>query len=120
MGSLKAFRHRICYIFQPHGFGPTRFMKHEYSDVFARNLREEDHLVLLPIFDAGGTARREISSEDLSYAIREAGKSVEVLHERSLLLNRIREWDTYLVFGARDETLADFAEEIALRVRDSG
>lgn len=117
MGSLKAFRHRICYIFQPHGFGPTRFMKHEYSDVFARNLREEDHLVLLPIFDAGGTARRDISSEDLSYAIREAWKSVEVLHERSLLLNRANKWDTYIVFGARDETLADFAQEIALRLR---
>jgi UDP-N-acetylmuramate--alanine ligase len=118
MGSLKAFRHRICYIFQPHGFGPTRFMKHEYIDVFAKNLREEDHLVLLPIYDAGGTALRDISSEDLSYAIREAGKSVEVLHERSLLLNRVKEWDTYIVFGARDETLADFAQEIALRVRD--
>jgi len=117
MGSLKAFRHRVCYIFQPHGFGPTRFMKHEYIDVFAKNLREEDHLVLLPIYDAGGTARRDTSSEDLSHAISEAGKSAEVLHERSLLLNRIKEWDTYVVFGARDETLADFAKEIALKVR---
>jgi UDP-N-acetylmuramate--alanine ligase len=119
MASLKAFRHRICYIFQPHGFGPTRFMKHEYIDVFARNLRDEDHLVLLPIYDAGGTARRDISSEDLSNAIREAGKSVEVLHERPLLLNRVNEWDTYIVFGARDETLADFVKEIAQRVKDS-
>ena len=118
MGALKAFRHRICYIFQPHGFGPTRFMKHEYIDVFIKNLREDDHLVLLPIYDAGGTATRDISSEDLSYPIREAGKSVEVLHERSFLLRRVREWDTYIVFGARDETLADFAHEIALRVRD--
>jgi UDP-N-acetylmuramate--alanine ligase len=118
MGSLKSFRHRVCYIFQPHGFGPTRLMKHEYIDVFAKNLREEDHLVLLPIYDAGGTTLRDISSEDLSYAISEAGRSAEVLHERSLLLNRVKEWDTYIVFGARDETLADFAQEIALRVRD--
>jgi UDP-N-acetylmuramate--alanine ligase len=118
MGSLKAFRHRVCYIFQPHGFGPTRFMKHAYIDIFAKNLRKEDHLVLLPIYDAGGTALRDISSEDLSHAISEAGKSVEVLHERSFLLNRVKEWDTYIVFGARDETLADFAQEIALRARD--
>ena len=117
MRSLKAFRHRVCYIFQPHGFGPTRFMKHAYIDVFVKNLRDEDHLVLLPIYDAGGTTRRDISSEDLSYAISEAGRSTEVLHERSFLLNRVKEWDTYVVFGARDETLADFAEEIALKVR---
>jgi UDP-N-acetylmuramate--alanine ligase len=119
MGYLKAFRSRVCYIFQPHGFGPTRFMKQEYIDVFARNLRKEDHLILLPIYDAGGTARRDISSEDLSYAISEAGKSVEVMHERSLPPHRFKEWDTYIVFGARDETLADFAEEIALKVRDT-
>ena len=117
MGFMKTFRHRVCYIFQPHGFGPTRFMKHEYIDVFAKNLREEDHLILLPIYDAGGTSLRDISSEDLSYAIDGAGKSVEVLHERTALLNRITEWDTYVVFGARDETLSDYAQEIALRLR---
>jgi len=117
MGFMKTFRHRVCYIFQPHGFGPTRFMKQEYIEVFARNLREEDHLILLPIYDAGGTALRDISSEDLSYAIEGAGKSVEVLHERQALLDRINEWDTYVVFGARDETLADYAKEIALRVK---
>jgi UDP-N-acetylmuramate--alanine ligase len=117
MGFIKTFRHRVCYIFQPHGFGPTRFMKQEYIDVFVKNLREEDHLILLPIYDAGGTTLRDISSEDLSYAIDGAGKSVEVLHERLMLLDRIKEWDTYVVFGARDETLAAYAKEIALRLR---
>ncbi len=117
MESIKTFRHGVCYIFQPHGFGPTRFMKQEYIDVFIKNLREEDHLILLPIYDAGGTALRDISSEDLSYAIGEAGKSVEVLNERSLLYNRIKVWDTYVVFGARDESLAQFAKEIALRLK---
>lgn len=117
MGILKTFRPKVCYIFQPHGFGPTRFLKQEYIDVFVKNLREEDHLVLLPIYDAGGTALRDISSEDLSYAIGQAGKSVEVLHERSLLYNRIKEWDTYIVFGARDESLAGVAREIALRLK---
>lgn len=116
MGTIKTFRSRVCYIFQPHGFGPTRFLKQEYVDVFVKNLREEDHLVLLPIYDAGGTALRDISSEDLSYAIGKAGKSVEVLHERSLLYNRIKEWDSYIVFGARDESLSEYAKEIALRL----
>jgi len=117
MGFIKTFRRRVCYIFQPHGFCPTRFLRQEYIDVFVKNLREEDHLILLPIYDAGGTALRDISSEDLSYTINEAGRSVEVMHERPLLLNRIKEWDTYVFFGARDETLSDYAKEIAQGLR---
>lgn len=116
MESIRRFRHRVCYIFQPHGFGPTRFMKQEYTDVFIKNLCKDDHLILLPIYDAGGTAIRDISSEDLLYAIKKAGKSVEVLHERSFLYNHLKEWDTYVILGARDETLADLAQEISKRL----
>jgi UDP-N-acetylmuramate--alanine ligase len=117
MESIKNFRHRVCYIFQPHGFGPTRLMKQGYIEAFVKNLREEDHLILLPIFYAGGTSFQDVSSEDLFNEIKAAGKSAEVLHERSLLFNRIKEWNTYVVFGARDDSLADFAREISLRLQ---
>jgi UDP-N-acetylmuramate--alanine ligase len=116
MKSVNKFHHGVCYIFQPHGFGPTRLMKQGYIDVFIENLREEDYLVLLPIYYAGGTSLKDISSEVLSGAIKAAGKSVEVLHDRSLLFNHIKEWNNYVVFGARDESLADFAREIAKRL----
>lgn len=117
MESIRNIRHRVCYIFQPHGFGPMRLMKQGYIDAFVNNLREEDHLILLPIFYAGGTSVRDISSEDLFKEIKTAGKSAEVLHERSLLFNRIQEWNAYVVFGARDDSLSDFAREISLRLR---
>jgi len=117
MESIKNIRHRVCYIFQPHGFGPTRLMKQGYIEAFVKNLREEDHLILLPIFYAGGTSVQDVSSEDLFNEIKAAGKSAEVLHERSLLFNRIKEWNTYVVFGARDDSLADFAREISLRLQ---
>jgi UDP-N-acetylmuramate--alanine ligase len=117
MGVIKEVRESVCYIFQPHGFGPTRMMKREYIGTFAENLREKDHLILLPIYYAGGTSVKDISSEDLSGEIEKAGKSVEVLSERSLLFRQLKEWNTYVVFGARDESLADFAEEISSRLR---
>ncbi|MEW6674869.1 MAG: Mur ligase domain-containing protein [Nitrospirota bacterium] len=116
MESIQRIRHRVCYIFQPHGFGPTRLMKQGYIEAFIKNLRKEDHLILLPIYYAGGTSIKDISSEDLLNEIKAAGKSVEVLHERSLLFNRLKEWNNYVVFGARDESLAEFAQEISLRL----
>jgi UDP-N-acetylmuramate--alanine ligase len=116
METIRNFRQRVCYIFQPHGFGPTRLMKQGYIDVFIKNLCREDHLILLPIYYAGGTSTKDISSEDLSNEIKKAGKSVEVLYERSSLFNRTKQWNTYVVFGARDESLADFAREIAKRL----
>lgn len=109
MESIKRIRQKVCYIFQPHGFGPTRMMKQGYVEVFTENLRKEDHLILLPIYYAGGTSLRDISSEDLLNEINATGKSVEVLDKRSLLFNRLKEWNNYVIFGARDETLADFA-----------
>jgi UDP-N-acetylmuramate--alanine ligase len=119
MEAMKSIRNRICYIFQPHGFGPTRMMKDGYIKAFTEHLRDSDHLLLLPIFYAGGTAARDISSRDLAEAIGAGGKSVEV-KERKEILERVAEWENYVIFGARDETLSDFATEIAERLATKG
>jgi UDP-N-acetylmuramate--alanine ligase len=113
MTAMKNIRKRICYVFQPHGYGPTRMMKTEYIAAFAQNLDDSDHLVLLPIFYAGGTAKKNISSHDLADGIRDKGKSVQVIEEREKILEMLHRWDTYVIFGARDETLSDFARKIA-------
>jgi len=113
MRTMQKVRERVCYIFQPHGFAPTRTMKAEYIGAFAENLRFSDHLILLPIYYAGGTASKDISSSDLALGIRERGKSVEAVESRGIVLNRSGAWDSYAVLGARDETLADFARDLA-------
>jgi len=113
MQTVQNIRENICYIFQPHGFAPTMMMKNEYIDVFAKNLRGSDHLMLLPIFYAGGTVSKEISSHDLADGIKAKGGSAEVVIERGDILKRVCEYKNYVIFGARDETLADFAKEIA-------
>jgi len=113
MKTVKKMREEICYIFQPHGFGPTRLMKNEYIAAFSENLRDADHLILLPIYYAGGTASKDISSYDLADGIRAHGRSVEVARSREDILKRVHEHKTYIIFGARDETLSGFAKEIA-------
>jgi UDP-N-acetylmuramate--alanine ligase len=96
MESVGRLSTSVCYVFQPHGYGPTRLMKEEYCRVFSEKLREEDHLYLLPIFFAGGTARRDISSEDLAAVIRTSGKSATVLTERSRIVETLSRWNTYV------------------------
>jgi len=113
MKTVKKLKEKVCYIFQPHGFGPTRLMRKEYITAFVQHLRGTDHLILLPIYYAGGTAGRDISSRDLADGITAGGMSAEVAERREDILAGVHKYRTYVVFGARDDTLADFAEEIA-------
>lgn len=113
MEAMKRLATHVCYVFQPHGFGPTRLMKDGYIAAFVEQLRNTDHLMLLPIFYAGGTAARDISSRDLADAIRAQGKSVEVVETREDVVKRGGQWDACAVLGARDDTLSDLARQIA-------
>jgi UDP-N-acetylmuramate--alanine ligase len=114
MSAAQHLRERICYIFQPHGFGPTKMMKDGYIEAFSSGLREGDHLILLPIYYAGGTADNDISSHDLARGITKNGKSVEVVNDRDEVIKGLERWDNYIVMGARDETLSAFARSISL------
>ncbi|PKL49400.1 MAG: hypothetical protein CVV37_07615 [Nitrospira bacterium HGW-Nitrospira-1] len=113
MEAVKKISDKVCYIFQPHGYGPTRLMKDGYIRTFAENMREADHLILLPIYYAGGTAARDISSRDIAEGVAASGRSVEVIDDRADVLKKAGWWDSYVVLGARDDTLSDFAEQIA-------
>ncbi len=112
MEAIRAVKNRVCYVFQPHGFGPVRMMKKEYIEAFAQNLRKEDQLVLLPIFYQGGTVNMDISSEDIASGVREAGKSAAV-SGRQDVLDMAGQWDSFVIMGARDESLSLFAADLA-------
>jgi UDP-N-acetylmuramate--alanine ligase len=113
MRTMTRLSNRVCYIFQPHGFGPTRLMKEGYIAAFAGYLRDNDHLILLPIYYTGGTVARDISSDDLASGIRERGRSVEVVEDRRDIIEKLSAYEAVVVFGARDETLSALAGEIA-------
>ncbi len=102
--------------YQPHGYGPTRFFQDELIGTFREVLRPEDHLLLAPIYDAGGTAERTIRSEDIAEPLSIAGVSAKVAPSREAALHELvghaRRGDRVVVMGARDDTLPAFAREI--------
>ncbi len=102
--------------YQPHGYGPTRFFRDELIETFRSALRPQDHLLLAPIYDAGGTAERTIRSDDIAQPLSRAGIAASVFPSREEALRELiesaRRGDRIVVMGARDDTLPSFAREI--------
>lgn len=111
-----AVRPAITYIFQPHGFAPTRMMKNEYIAAFAQSLRANDRLLVLPIYYVGGTVAKDISSEDIAAGVRASGKQAQACLREDILA-KVKSGEAYIVFGARDESLGQFASAIAKVMR---
>lgn len=119
MEATQRLRDHICYVFQPHGYGPTRLMKDGYIRTFVTALRDTDHLVLLPIYYAGGTTQRDISSGEIAEQVKKAGRSAEAIDSRDEIFRQIGRFNNFVVFGARDDSLAALAEGIAQRLKGS-
>jgi UDP-N-acetylmuramate--alanine ligase len=114
---------RVLAVYQPHGYGPTRFLRRDFVDTFTRELRPEDRLWMLEVFYAGGTANRDFSAADIVDEIAATGARGEFAPSRASLAARIaqeaREGDLVLVMGARDPTLTDLAHAILKAVENS-
>jgi UDP-N-acetylmuramate--alanine ligase len=114
--TARDFGARIFAIFQPHGYGPTRFLKDELVDTFGRLIRRGDEVYFLPIFYAGGTVKKDISSEVLADLVGRLGAASFAPQTRngliSTLKGRVRPGDAVLLMGARDPSLSSFAREI--------
>ena len=126
LATAKLKASRLLAVYQPHGYGPTRFLRRDFVDTFTRELRPQDRLWMLEVFYAGGTAAREFSAADIVREIAENGARAEFAPSRPWLAARItreaRPGDLVLVMGARDPTLTDFALAIlaALKNGQSG
>jgi len=107
---------RVLAVFQPHGYGPTRFLRTALVDTFKTSLNKDDVLWLPEIFYAGGTVTRDISSGDLVEEILAGGRQARFVPDRSDIPTAIaaeaRPGDLVLVMGARDPSLTDFCREI--------
>jgi len=106
---------RLFAAFQPHGFGPARFLRDELRILLPALLRAGDSFVYLPIHYAGGTTTRDISHEDLAADLGGVGRVAAVAARDALvgwLRERVRDGDAVLLMGARDPTLPDFALEV--------
>ena len=116
VSAARGFSARIIAVYQPHGFGPTRFLKDEYIATFRAVFREQDSLYLLPIYYAGGTAQKDISSEDIVAGLGPVSFNAQAIGDRDELLTRLkadaRPGDCVLVMGARDPSLPSLVRKI--------
>jgi UDP-N-acetylmuramate--alanine ligase len=114
---------RVLAVFQPHGYGPMRFLRADFVDTFAAELRPEDRLWLLEIFYAGGTAMRDLSSAQVALEIAQKGVQARFAPTRAglvaALAQEARPGDLILVMGARDPSLTGLAWDI-LAALDEG
>jgi UDP-N-acetylmuramate--alanine ligase len=119
--TARGFAKRVLAVFQPHGFGPTRFLKDDLVAMFAEELTDSDMLFLLPIYYAGGTAQKDISSGQIASLVRAQSKAVFAPADRKELIALIKQHaspnDAVLVMGARDPSLSALAWEIAEALR---
>ncbi len=107
---------RVLAVYQPHGYGPTRFLRRDLVEAFAGALGREDLLWLLEVFYAGGTAARDFSAADIVAEIAARGVAAQFAPAREWLAARVaaeaREGDLVLIMGARDPSLTGFAREV--------
>jgi UDP-N-acetylmuramate--alanine ligase len=104
---------RLLSWFQPHGFGPTRFLRKELVAEIQAALRPDDEIYFSRIFYAGGTAVQDISAGDLIDDLKALGCKAYYLPERADAAKEMIRGafpdDTILLMGARDPSLAEFA-----------
>jgi len=107
---------RILAVYQPHGFGPTRFLKDEYIATFQTAFRQNDSLYLLPIYYAGGTAQKDISSEDIINGLGSISFNTRAVNSRDELLAGLeadaKPGDCVLIMGARDPSLPALVKKV--------
>jgi UDP-N-acetylmuramate-alanine ligase len=111
---------RVLAIYQPHGYGPTRFLRQDFVTTFARELAPQDRLWMLEVFYAGGTAQRDFSAADIITEIAARGVNAEFAPSRAWLAAQIaadaRPGDLVLVMGARDPSLTGLARAILAEI----
>jgi UDP-N-acetylmuramate--alanine ligase len=107
---------KVIAWFQPHGYGPTKFLRDDFVEEIGKVLRPSDEIWMSEIFYAGGTATKDISANDLIMDLRNNGHAAFFVEDRQQLLDTLRPHLTencvLLFMGARDPSLEGFAKEI--------
>jgi UDP-N-acetylmuramate--alanine ligase len=107
---------KVIAWFQPHGYAPTKFLRHDFVDEISKALRPGDEIWMSEIFYAGGTTTKDISSNDLINDLKAKGSNAFFVENRNDLVKTIRPHLTdncvLLLMGARDPSLEQFAKQV--------
>ena len=115
----------ICVIWRPHGYAPLRKMMDALAAMFAETVRPCDKLLLLPVYDAGGTTDRSVNSDALVGAIAAArgprsssdSRKVELVSDLDAAYAWCAahkgEYAAFVTCGARDPGLPALAKRLS-------
>ena len=104
----------LCAVWRPHGYAPLRKMLDALVEMFAATIRPQDRLLVLPVYDAGGTADRSINSDALVERLGDKAVAVSDFDEAYSWCRAHRgDFAAFAVCGARDPGLAPFARRLA-------
>lgn len=99
--------------FQPHGYAPTKFLRNDFCKEISSVLRPGDEIWMSEIFYAGGSAKKDISANDLISDLKNKGLNAYFVEDRDSLMKsmlpHITPGTTILFMGARDPSLETFA-----------
>ncbi len=102
--------------FQPHGYGPTRFIRKELVEEITQSLRPQDEIWMSEIYYAGGTAVKDISANDIINDLKANGVQAFFVEDRKELFAQMKptltENTVLLLMGARDPSLEKFSKEV--------
>jgi UDP-N-acetylmuramate--alanine ligase len=107
---------KVVAWFQPHGYGPTRFLRNDFVKELSAILRDTDEIWMSEIFYAGGTATKDISANDLINDIKANGKQAFFIADRNKFVEAVKSHlhhdSVLLLMGARDPSLEQFAGQV--------
>jgi UDP-N-acetylmuramate--alanine ligase len=106
---------KVIAWFQPHGYKPTKFLRSDFVNEIGKALRPQDEIWMSEIFYAGGTAVKDISSNDLINDFKALGKSAFFVENRNDFLaaarSHLSDDCVILLMAARDPSLEQFAKQ---------
>jgi len=105
----------ICVVWRPHGYAPLRKMMDALAAMFNEVVRPCDALVLLPVYDAGGTADRSVNSDALlsRLAPEKAVCVRDIESAYAWIVAHHSRFSAFATCGARDPDLPVLARRLA-------
>ena len=117
----EAYPRGVAAVWRPHGYGPLRKMLEPLAAAFRGVMRPQDALVLLPVYDAGGTADRSVNSDALAALMGDAPGGVKLVSDleeaEEYLRARADAFGAIVTAGARDPGLPVLARRLAGKER---
>ncbi len=114
--AVRAAGRRVLGVWRPHGYGPLKAMMTELVEMFASTVQADDHLYIMPVYYAGGTADRSMDGDELVTRLQARGLAASYMADYESLKKELeqtkRAGDVILCMGARDPDLPKFARRL--------